>query len=400
MEKKDIWSEYIKKVCNVKAIIFPLTINGNTYYDFFELGLKNDDLTILIKKYGGLTLYQWILDQINLFDQGRLEIFKIKELQSLGLLKPQKQFNEEDIIIYKKYFDNIKIPNVYYKKVYELPIEQQLFIIKNYVDKYYFRKDNQTFNLDDYIQECLISLYNTMKTYRGTRSYKQSVEYDIKSHLARTLLFNKIEVKKDKVYTLDEDMIKKETESEMLAILNKLPSRLCIILKCHHYDKMTQEEIGETLGLTRQRVSQIHKEGLKILKGYFERQEKSSIIQQYRDDELERKIIQSLNKIYLNCGGKQILKNEFSITISLLKRYFEYGYEDNQNYDELLKFLDYSLRRILNLKMSIYEDMVFQHFVFQHFELTPELIEKMTFIRADILANINKQKCKKMGTRY
>jgi len=56
----------------------------------------------------------------------------------------------------------------------------------------------------------------------------------------------------------------------LCAAIETLPARLRVVLQAYYHGGQTMRAIGERLGITEGRVSQIHARGLRLLRGYFE----------------------------------------------------------------------------------------------------------------------------------
>jgi RNA polymerase sigma factor for flagellar operon FliA len=58
-----------------------------------------------------------------------------------------------------------------------------------------------------------------------------------------------------------------ETKSHLHAILNRLPEQERLVMALYYYEQMTLREIGEALGISESRVSQIHTRAVDRLRG-------------------------------------------------------------------------------------------------------------------------------------
>lgn len=390
------WNEYFIKLKKIKSLIFPLTINNKTYIDFYELDIADPILKELLDKFDN-NLYSWILEQIKLFNQGNLEINKIKKLQYLGILKQQKQFNNEDMLIYNKYFNGIIIPQEYTRRIHELSIEKQMFLVKEYVDKYYFRKKDQIYSLEDYIQECFISLIEANKKYNFTINYKVFVERIIKRNLDKNLLKKQQTDNIETIYTLEEEIIKKELNEFLEQNINQLPPRMSNVIKQYYYDQLTYKEMMKQIPGGNVRLRQLKCDGLKILKNrisnYIQEEQES---QEDKVNQLEEELLKILFKLKILINSKAYGFYVTGNTDKVLSNYLKYGYNELDNYKILLTLLI----GIVDKKMIICDKLGNEINILEKFNIDAEIYNKIKFIKADIIINMRKQKCKKMGTIY
>lgn len=170
-------------------VVFNLVLR---YID--EFGSINDLNTDFEEDY---LISNWLNEQEKLFKQGRLTVKKIILLQSVGALQADLQFSKQDLICYNNFCDMVDKINAFgYKSInqgkaseveFKNFVEGQFYLIKLYIDKYYFRQKNQKSDLDDYIQECLVGLTKGIKEYNTSKgNYKLYIERSIYSQLAKT----------------------------------------------------------------------------------------------------------------------------------------------------------------------------------------------------------------------
>lgn len=183
----------------VSKLLFPVTYND----DFFKYNLKNVKLELKLKDICGFNLIEWLKEQKTLYENGLLLVDKIVKLQSLGLIPEGCQFSDEDYLVYNNFCklvgDIDRLYDVDYGKV---NIEEQLFFVKRYVDKYYFYKSGQGYTLEDYIQECIVALIEARNNYYNIDySFGILVERTISKHLKK---FFKIKIdESSEYYNLD-----------------------------------------------------------------------------------------------------------------------------------------------------------------------------------------------------
>jgi RNA polymerase sigma factor for flagellar operon FliA len=62
-----------------------------------------------------------------------------------------------------------------------------------------------------------------------------------------------------------------ETKTLLRATLNRLPEQERVVVALYYYEQMTLREIGEALGISESRVSQVHTRAVERLRGRVER---------------------------------------------------------------------------------------------------------------------------------
>ena len=168
-------------------------------------------------------------------------------------IKKQK-FNEEDQKIYKNFIKQLPDEKISENKnIWELPFEQQMFLVKEYIDKYYMREENQSYTLEDYIQVCQIGLNEAIQNFKGKYHYERHVEKYIKKEIIEN--FQKEERQEEynekDINDLDpyEIIIKKDVRNLIIEELNKLPETMkkTIVYKYGFLDNIhySQREIGQ-----------------------------------------------------------------------------------------------------------------------------------------------------------
>lgn len=66
--------------------------------------------------------------------------------------------------------------------------------------------------------------------------------------------------------------LEKEEEKQILAgVLNKLPEKEKLVVTLYYYEELTLKEIGEVLGLSESRISQLHTKAVLRLRGHLSR---------------------------------------------------------------------------------------------------------------------------------
>ena len=88
-----------------------------------------------------------------------------------------KKFNKEEQKIYKNFIKQLPDEKISENKnIWELPFEQQIFLLKEFIYNNYIREENQSYTLEDYIQVCLIGLNEAIQNFKGKYQYERHVE--------------------------------------------------------------------------------------------------------------------------------------------------------------------------------------------------------------------------------
>lgn len=78
-------------------------------------------------------------------------------------------------------------------------------------------------------------------------------------------------IKDDKTPTPDEELVKKEIIQEMMEAINHLNEKEQLVISLFYKEELTLTEIGEVLGLSTSRISQIHSKAIFKLKQLLEK---------------------------------------------------------------------------------------------------------------------------------
>lgn len=78
-------------------------------------------------------------------------------------------------------------------------------------------------------------------------------------------------IKDDKTLTPDEELLKKETIQEMMEAIGHLNEKEQLVISLFYKEELTLTEIGDVLGLSTSRISQIHSKAIFKLKQLLER---------------------------------------------------------------------------------------------------------------------------------
>lgn len=161
---------------------------------FYDINILSD---IDIEKYQINSLLdkssiEFLNYKKKLFKNDLLPYKDIEILKKFNLCNMEKRLNNRDEEIYKTLKNRYKIKEEYLnkdRKLKDFSIEYSYYLALEYVDKYYYSKENASYDLEDYFVECLIAIHNSYDNYdskKRTSSYKQYIERKIYFHLRRT----------------------------------------------------------------------------------------------------------------------------------------------------------------------------------------------------------------------
>ena len=277
------WDRKFMKVYESGLFEYTYNSDGQEFLDLSALDEIPSEMEREIEGWIDYDGLNWLKQQIKDYKNNRLSYPKIKKLQAIGAISMRGQFNEEDIEYFNRFCDSL-LPTRegMDRKLNELPFEEQFFLVKEFVCKYYYRKNNQNYSMEDYIQTCLFGLFNAKKTYTGKGSYKQFVERCIINELIISLPTESQSLSFDDISsittTLTEDMSDKFLAKEIIESIenddiSKLytltPSQRMVIK--YRFGLMdgiehTYVEIGELMGISSTAVGFYLKEGLKKIR--------------------------------------------------------------------------------------------------------------------------------------
>lgn len=138
-------------------------------FEKFKLIFQNKnanylDISTIEEQLTSEEIYDWIKKQIFLYKINFLEYDKVKKFQEIKFIEEKERFNIEDEKIYKKFCNDLEL--IIQKKDRKI-----MEFIKSIIEKYYHSKDGKIYNLDDYIQVCLISIFNVINSNYHSNSY-------------------------------------------------------------------------------------------------------------------------------------------------------------------------------------------------------------------------------------
>lgn len=306
---------------------FQEIINNPLYHDFANYIEKYGFVEIfssvktIAQKIFDKQVYEWLCEQKKLYDKGLLEYDKIKKLQEIGFIQKGKQFSSKDLEIYKDFINKIpKTKGSLKEKVFE----EQLIIVKEYVDKYYFAKSCPS-TLDDYIQECLIGLLNGIEKYKEKNiktPYKLFITRFISCHLSNTIYKKRQEGYVSNIAQSPEEKLLDESINEaIMKLLQKLPEKQrTLIMEYFGYysDPLNKSQLSIKYNTNRQNIDNAINDSMLKLRsiknltsvGLYEKKESfetSNIIsvilkENKSDDYFERLYIEKLVCKYIKTG--------------------------------------------------------------------------------------------------
>jgi RNA polymerase sigma factor for flagellar operon FliA len=71
-------------------------------------------------------------------------------------------------------------------------------------------------------------------------------------------------------WSAEEDMVNRHDSRSVHRALERLPERLCTVMKLYYFEDLSLREIGETLGVTEARVHQLRAEALTLLRTFYQ----------------------------------------------------------------------------------------------------------------------------------
>lgn len=212
---------------------FQEIINKPEYHDFANY-IENygfveifSSVRNIAQKAFDKTVYEWLCINKHLYDKGLLEYDKIRKLQEVGFIKKGRQFSSKDLETYKDFIS--KIPEQTNSSLKGKAFEEQLIIVKEYIDKYYFAKRCPNITLDDYIQECLIGLLNGIEKYKEQKPktpYKLFITRFISGHLANTIYKERQEGYVPSITpSLEDRLLDEDMNEAIIKLLQKLSTK-------------------------------------------------------------------------------------------------------------------------------------------------------------------------------
>lgn len=272
-EKKVIsnWDKHYLKLCSVRNQLLSdiYSKDGNVQTDITSLDKEYTSLKEKIIKLYGTDEYKWLKKQQKDYQKNKLSYSKIKKLQNLGFIEQREQFNEEDKEIYLNFINSLPYDSIkpYHRNVSKEPFEKQMTLVRDFINKYYFRRDNQKYSLDDYIQVCSIGLYNAINSYNmeSNHNYRQYVERNIIRELNENFgqqnsIYEDCYLKENDYYdNLDEEILTEELNEYILSAIElmNISKHNKKIIELAIYNIMTTREIAEKYNINIQRVYEL-----------------------------------------------------------------------------------------------------------------------------------------------
>ena len=293
-EYNDLINYYITKKGGVNFLIKDLDyFNSEEYYEY--KAKMNKDLYLLKKLAKRLSLnpnnekeykyITWILKQIKMFELGILPMKKVEKLKKIGLFQNEVRFDESDLKIIEERFKNID-NNVIFKE----ELESNIWIMKiarYFVMNYYHRKKNQVYDLNDYIDEVILSALTSVKDKENISVHQ--LKRNVLNSLKKMNLKN---YSQQETYLLDTDLVYDNIASrvenmsdfeETLSYLDKLTANQKFVIckycgfeynngKVKYTDSYKLSEIGNMLDISHQRARQLLNRGIENLRGIYQKQ--------------------------------------------------------------------------------------------------------------------------------
>ena len=127
-------------------------------------------------------------------------------------------------------------------------------------------------DVDDLKQEARLALLRGRKSFNGpmldfVRSWTQHRVTNKRKRYTGELKPNKISCGP----TQEDDIHRKDLEREMGRVIGRLPERQQVMLRLLYWDELKACQVGDIIGVSQSRVSQLHDEALAKLKKMIDR---------------------------------------------------------------------------------------------------------------------------------
>ena len=261
-------------------------------------------------------------------------------------MKKLDNLNKRDLISYRRLVEQVNNGNN------EEYVCKYIPILVRFIEKNYKSDNNKFFELDDFIQECLIKL-NDLKYYNIEFSIKElenifnSIYIDMKNNKKYEYV-NNIELE-DKYYEIDTNHI--DREAMFKSIRDKLPTDRQKIVLDHIENDDSIMDISHDLNIPYRYVS-----ATRIL--VLNKIKRSIVFNRLYSDDLSK---------FMSCYRAYLLKNTFSINGLIRKLLEDYWTDELESYDYKHK-CEYSLlllRFFTSLKIDCISrrDMCFAKYI-------------------------------------
>ena len=260
------WDENFKQLLLVNNDLmsyYPYISNGK-YEELSNLDLEDMEIQKeIVNSSHSYPFYEWLVLQKELYEKKQLQWKRIEKLQKINFLPQQEQFNATDLKIYNDFCRQIKPkPKRKGMKIFEYPLEDQLYLVKKHIDTYYYSSNLDNYDLSDYIQEAILGLARARQKYNNfVVNYPVYVTFSIFKQLDNFLINNKQQdVNLNQVkqipssINLEDEYFKKVIYHNLDELLKTLSAREEKILRLHFglIDGIQhpREEIGKLYNIT------------------------------------------------------------------------------------------------------------------------------------------------------
>ena len=284
--KRKYWDTMYLLLCRIIEKIhseFPIKENNKifeTFDEYLDECLKDRYLSWTLQEYiTNDKLQEWVLTQKKKFNDGSLSVEKIQKLKLIGFFQNSIGYNDDDKHIFDIYFkgidDLVDFDN------YKSESNWQLKVAKYIVKKYYHRKENQKYDMSDYIGVILEEVINLISNNEKLEFKK--LERKILSKISELNRSNNkiIEVQEaqaeNDTYEIDEEIDIVFLKGYVKEILNKYDEKKRKIIKYRFGivdnenddpEMHTYTECSKKFGLSKSGISQIEKSILRDLRFY------------------------------------------------------------------------------------------------------------------------------------
>ena len=293
----EIYYSILQKIETINSI-FPITLQNkkiNSLEDVLVELEKDWQLKYRFnEKYHNIISNEeigWLYCQKQLFDNGELTVDRIEKLKLLGLFEKSQRFNDDDKYVFDLYFKNIS--DIENRKEYSKENNWQLKIAKYIVLKYYYRRENQDYDIRDYIEIVLTEIIESVKENPNINF--KPLERKVLNKIKKINKPNEIEkVEMDEQqYLMDEEIDFSFLKEYIKEILGEFSERNRKIIK-YRYGIVDEEndntkphtlaECSKKFGISRATISQIEHKIFRNIKRYNKKE-----ITDYVDPKLQNK---------------------------------------------------------------------------------------------------------------
>jgi len=401
------WDENFKQLLLVNNDLmsyYPYISNGK-YEELSNLDLEDMEIQKeIVNSSHSYSFYEWLVLQKELYEKKQLQWKRIEKLQKINFLPQQEQFNTTDLKIYNDFCRQIKPkPKRKGMKIFEYPLEDQLYLVKKHIDTYYYSSNLDNYDLSDYIQEAILGLARARQKYNNfVVNYPVYVTFSIFKQLDNFLINNKQQdVNLNQVkqipssINLEDEYFKKVIYHNLDELLKTLSAREEKILRLHFglVDGIQhpREEIGKLYKVSGEAIRAREVLALRKLRhpGRSALIRQNSILfsekgliplylfNQFKNLIMEDIILNIKNSCDVNFKEKvKIIQKRFSGLDFLIQQLINIEEPELLECDELIEFLK-EIINYISSKKTLYKKIVFDLIVFLEEQQEKRLTRKI-----------------------